>query len=217
MLEASLSKKGRKIVILTQDIDPETYNMKQTLHLAEFPLEPSESDVVESQDFHIESSDIEWSERDLKITHSYTIPEWSQDTVPTLPAGLPDAAVKFHSFRFPQKFSRHPVHFGSVYLCDDKLLAFETHESRRETHILDVTESQVSRCMPIRWRKPGDRLAISVLDTQTKKLVDYHLELPVTIPDINEYEVSGLDPSRGRLWISLKWDGSERKYFALQY
>ncbi|KZS95690.1 hypothetical protein SISNIDRAFT_464679 [Sistotremastrum niveocremeum HHB9708] len=217
LTEAFLSKDGRKVVVITRDVDQETQNMVQIGNVADLPFNLSDLDVAESQDFDIKPSEVEWTERELKITHSYIIPQWSQDIIPKLPSSLSKGALQLYSFRFPQRFSRNPVHFGSVYLCDDSLLTFATHEAFRETHILDVTDSQLSRCMPIRWRKPGDVLAISVLDTRTKKLANYRLEVPETMTDIDEYEVFGLDPSRGRLWMRLKWDGSERKYFALQY
>ncbi|KZS95698.1 hypothetical protein SISNIDRAFT_542715 [Sistotremastrum niveocremeum HHB9708] len=219
ILKASLSERGRKIIILTRDIDFEVYPMNQIIYIAEFPLELSESDMVKSQDFDIQPSDVEWTERDLKITHSYIIPAWSPDTIPMLPAVLPKGAMKLYSLdhEFPQELSRDPEHFGSLYLCDDELLAFETHEALRETHILDVSKSQVSRCQHIRLRKAGDVEALAVLDTQTKKLANYRLEVPTNIPDLDEYEVFGLDSSRGRLWIRSKWDGSEAKYYTLQY
>ncbi|KZT33520.1 hypothetical protein SISSUDRAFT_1066069 [Sistotremastrum suecicum HHB10207 ss-3] len=204
LTEASLSKDGRKVVVVTRDVDQETQNMIQIVNVADLPFNLSDLDVAESQDFDIKPSDVEWTEGELKITHSYIIPQWSQDNIPKLPSSLSKGALHLYSFRFPQRFSRHPVHFGSVYLCDDNLLTFVTHEALRETHILDATDSQLSRCMPIRWRKPGDLLAISVLDTRTKKLADYRLEVPDAIFDIDEYEVFGLDPSRGRLWMRLK-------------
>lgn len=222
----SIHDKSQKIIIRTANSaigERESGTLIYQYHLANIPIDLFNNYCSQEG---TASSDISWTERELEITHSFTVPVWPSKDSPHLPSQLPKGAIHLTKFTFADNIDWAPedsgiTHFGSLYLCQNRLLAFETYEIDLSGANHFARSSGGASIMTGTYlRNPEKLLDISVLNSTQSRIWRCQLEPPKAITDMKNYGIEAFNSLHGRMFIrsrALDWESSQDVYYAVQY
>lgn len=114
------------------------------------------------------------------------------------------------------------LHFGSLYLCQDRLLAFKTSEidSSGVDHFARPSGgASIMTGTPL--RDPTKLIEVSILNSTHTRVWRCQLEPPKGIIDIKRYGTEAFNSLHGRMFIRVTrgsaWESSQDVYYAVQY
>ncbi|KZT33522.1 hypothetical protein SISSUDRAFT_1054111 [Sistotremastrum suecicum HHB10207 ss-3] len=212
IISLTLHKQIDKIVIMTAvsaEGDRESGKLNYQFHLANIPPEIV-SGYISAQ--RTTSAEITWEERDSDIIDSFTVPEWPSDSVAPLPTQLPNGAVRVSKFQFAElpdpnapDDAPRTTHFGSLYHHQNRLLAFETHESvSSRADAYTRSSGGTSQLTGTYWRQPGDVVSTAIFDPANMRTRTCRYSPPADIPGMIKYAIEGVNSTHGRLFIKVK-------------
>ncbi|KZS87647.1 hypothetical protein SISNIDRAFT_470796 [Sistotremastrum niveocremeum HHB9708] len=220
----SINKQIRKIIIRTANApteSPESGRLIHKFHIANIPLDLLDSD--DSPDVS-QSSEIDWSERELEVTHAFDVPVWPSPNIVQLPRHLPTGAVHLADFNLSEEDTLEDItttHLGSLFLCEDRLLAF---------HVRDLDSSGVdhfarsaggaSIVTGTYFRDSSKIVDLTILNAARTRVRSCHLTPPVARGE--PYGIEAFNSLHGRMFIkSYRTSDDETSngevYYAVQY
>ncbi|KZT33523.1 hypothetical protein SISSUDRAFT_1054112 [Sistotremastrum suecicum HHB10207 ss-3] len=223
----SLNEKAQKIVVVSLNQgegDRESGQLIEKIDLVDIP-----DDLFGEQELGATNTPSEaiWTNRAMTISHSFTVPEYDAKAISHLPSKLPPSAIRLTTFTFkkPENLdSDEPSQiqqFGSLYIDNDNLLVFYTHE-------LDGADintfsdnpyraNGVSQLLGIERKTKGEILELCFVKPGSTVKQKCRLVPPDDIPGMTGYAVEGFDTTRGRLFIKVFREGEKYIHYAVQY